>query len=855
MSGSCAPAGACELSSYSPPKNIAEDGCVTNANGNHNCDGKYHGSNIDWRNYVAAYASHLVANTRGVHVSGYELYNEFTRQADFSGTPSWLGTDNQMLRMAEDANCIITGTISAVHATGETCAQVRATVTSVTLSGPVDPTALMGTPSSNDFGSASYLTHLNSYLNNTCGGTCANAPAAAADYLALHTYSHNNSRTALAEATFTDFQSFYGGITNTAIKAKPVWSTEGNYGGWGNLPSLEMEAGYVAKYFVLLNSLNFQKVYFYGYDANYCSPTQPNGGEGCLWIPNGAKWGGTSGTYFTCTLAQGCLLQAGTAYQFMVQWLDGATQTSACSNTSGTLWTCGYTLSGGVPALLVWDSSKSCTNGSGCTTTPYPASGNLSAQWTQYSDVYGNVTNIPSGTKNVPIGYNPILLQAATVPVFTLTSQQPVSPAPYSSNANSVTSKPLPSDIMQHCYGNTSNCAAGDAIAKCALTDCGGVKDTPVPQYMGVLFFASPGNSDNEDAVYYSCAGPPNCSTADPYGKVVASTPTGNQTIVFRFPSGAKFPEGAAGGSGDECQITVWDQSTGWVVGFYRAGGCGAGTTLPVASGCGSTQAAACVIPSSGCISGATNLFTGQDYGYKGSSGTAPQSSDQFAPTGGMVRHDELRKGGVFHALIFTTNCINPANLKVFPVLSGGFLGQCPAGFNPNRPPAGALLFLDYTPAQISSFSLPEWQTTMLKAMSANGGYGGYIGITSGGGALSIRGNEEIESSEAWKYYFPSTFLSADPIWAWANAQKGLDGTLSLSATGCFGGSGTNPSTYRCEGAMLSNIPRTVTVGSTSVDAEGNACGSGLGCYPSGHIHMADKCIALGYANQPGGCF
>ena len=431
---------------------------------------------------------------------------------------------------------------------------------------------------------------------------------------------------------------------------------------------------------------------------------------------------------------------------------------------------------------------------------------------------------------------------------FSLTSQQPSGVASYSSNANSVTSKPLPSDIMNHCYGNTSNCAAGDLIAKCALTDCGNLNDTPVPQPMGTYFFASPGNSDNEDAVYYS-------ASTDPWGSVVASTPTGNQTVIFRYPSGAMFPEGSSAGSGDECQLTVWDQSTGWVVGFYVSGVCGAGHTLPVASGCGSTMGTACSIPT-GYVSASANLFTAQDYGYNGSGATSPQSSNQFAPEAAMVRQQELRNGVINHALIFTVDCISPTNNYVFPVLLGGFLGKCGnAGFgatNPNRSPAGALLFLDYTSAELTTIcaSNPAWQCTLLTAFTH---YGGYVGITHGaGGTLSMSGNEEMESSEAWKYYYPSSFLTTDPFWPWAIAEKGLDGTFNLANTGCFSGSGTNPSTYRCEGAMLSNIPR--MLGPEGTDVEGNSCTVSPGCYPSGHIHMADACIAEGYAGVSGGC-
>jgi hypothetical protein len=164
------------------------------------------------------------------------------------------------------------------------------------------------------------------------------------------------------------------------------------------------------------------------------------------------------------------------------------------------------------------------------------------------------------------------------------------------------------------------------------------------------------------------------------------------------------------------------------------------------------------------------------------------------------------------------------------------------------RPSAGTLLFLDYTPEQIAGFNLPAWQATLLTAFSK---YGAYISETQGQNTgINLVGDENLESSEAWKYH--NTF-SSNPFWPWITAQKGLDGTLNLTHTGCAGGSaGSNRSEYRCIGAILANIPR--AVGPEGSDTEGNSCTSSNGCYPSGHIHVADVCVANGFANHSGGC-
>jgi hypothetical protein len=420
---------------------------------------------------------------------------------------------------------------------------------------------------------------------------------------------------------------------------------------------------------------------------------------------------------------------------------------------------------------------------------------------------------------------------------YTLTSQQPANVAAYSSNSDSVTTKPLPSDIMNHCQGNTSNCAAGDAIAKCAMTDCGNLSEISNPTYMGQFLTASPGNSDEAGTFYWS-------ASTDPWYSISAATPSGLQTVAFHAPNGALFPEG------NEFAMTVWDQATGWVVGIYACCGPQTGRGLPAATGCGSTQAAACAI-SNTYQSAAANFYTSQDYGDI-PTGTS-ESSVQFAPQATEIREEELMNGLIPHAIGIAVDCVNSSTQYVFPSIAAA-LGVCGTGIfgpqNANRASGGTLIFSDYTAAQIASFGLPAWESTILTALST---YGAYV-HTTGGPNVGIAWQEVVESAEMWKYYYPSTFLTADPFWAWINAQKGVNGVQPINGiAGCAGGAGgTNPSTYRCVGAILTNIPR--TLGPEGSDAEGNSCTTGSGCYPSGHLHVADPCVAKGYAGVSGGC-
>jgi hypothetical protein len=417
---------------------------------------------------------------------------------------------------------------------------------------------------------------------------------------------------------------------------------------------------------------------------------------------------------------------------------------------------------------------------------------------------------------------------SVSVTISTLPTAGPA----YSQNANSVTTKLLPGDVLSHCYGNTADCSTGDAIAKCAMTDCGGLSELNSPTYMGTFVKASPGRDDFGNPVYYS-------TIIDPWYSITAATPSGAQSVVFRAPSGALFSEGA------EQELTVWDQSTGWVVELYSCCGPETGRALPVASSCGSTKATACTI-SNTYQSAASDLFAAQDYGYS----PHPNASNGFAPAAAMVWEAELQNGTINHALMFTVDCVNAATPFVFPATTNP--GVCGAGnFGPQnsaRPSAGTLLFVDYTAEQIASFNLPAWQTSLLTAFSK---YGAYVSETQGQNTgITLAGDENLESSEAWKY---NNTFSSNPFWPWITSQNGLDGTLDLTHTGCTTGSpGSDQSEYRCIGAVLANIPR--TLGPEGSDTEGNSCTSGSGCYPSGHLHVADVCVAKGFANSSGGC-
>jgi hypothetical protein len=94
------------------------------------------GKNQPWRDWVAAAGTHMKGSKH--RIAGYCPQNEFNNPAGV-----WHGTPAQLVRMSQDARCILTGR-GTVTDTGETAAQVLATVG---LTAPIDPTVVMLCPS------------------------------------------------------------------------------------------------------------------------------------------------------------------------------------------------------------------------------------------------------------------------------------------------------------------------------------------------------------------------------------------------------------------------------------------------------------------------------------------------------------------------------------------------------------------------------------------------------------------------------------------------------------------------------------------------------------------------------------
>ncbi len=339
------------------------------------------GANLYWRNWVAALATHVNAPgylNSHARLLIYETWNEPYVAGFFSGTY------DQLVRMEQDAYCIIKGGSFTIAATGETCAQVRAAVTSVSLSGPVDPTAYVVMPSYNGLNTAKAQAFL--YCTGSAAGSssCHNGGAAQTDAINFHLKPGGTSLT--AEAQMDQWVSATQAVLQPAELAKPLFNTEGGYNGgiagWGApYTDPNMQASFIGRFYIYSLQKGISNSEWYDWDAN-------NGGLGST--------------------------TANTAYGQVESWLAGATFGSCTTGVPGTAggglftYSCTLTLVNGTQALAIWDNSQSCSDGT-CTTTNQTVAG----QYTSYLTLAGGSATPIIGNQ-VPVGIEPLLLLAGT---------------------------------------------------------------------------------------------------------------------------------------------------------------------------------------------------------------------------------------------------------------------------------------------------------------------------------------------------------------------------------------------------------------------------------------------------------
>ncbi len=393
------------------------------------------------------------------HIHYWDIWNEFdvTGNDDWNNTGGYISTDSvsngvffigsyaQLVRMTEDADCIIRGSFSSNGAGYINYIHndpTLGTETQCTGAG-IDKNAVIVTPSSHAYsqlgwtlmqnflycdgasevGSGSVTTGSPEYCNTSGDG------AAAIGAINFHmkpgnTITSGQNGFEVEKEMLNEYCEVVGkgvtacsntgdtGILQTAELDKPFYNGEGGYSGSGwsgptgglstNLSnSPDYQASFTLRYLLTMWTLGIQNSEWYQYDSS-----------------NNLVDG------------SGNLTEAGNAYFNLAEYIaaddNPYTMTTPCTNTSSTVWECAYTYDGGSKLGFIWDSNAGssaggtgtgypCTSSSGtddgasCATHEVSVSG-----FTYYENLITAVaTQIPTSGANkgkVPVGVIPIML-------------------------------------------------------------------------------------------------------------------------------------------------------------------------------------------------------------------------------------------------------------------------------------------------------------------------------------------------------------------------------------------------------------------------------------------------------------
>ena len=186
-----------------------------------------------------------------------------------------------------------------------------------------------------------------------------------ADIMAIHGYLAPRAKAETIIETVANFRAVFA---QYGQEAKPIWDTEASWGHDPWLPDSDLQAAFLAKFYLLHWSTGVERFYWYGYD-------EP------LW---GTLWDSNSGVH-----------EAGVAYREVRKWMIGATMERSCTLDAG-VWICRLSRPNGYHAIAAWTQT-------GVSILP------VEGKFKQYRDLTGKITSI--GSHNVPISTSPILIE------------------------------------------------------------------------------------------------------------------------------------------------------------------------------------------------------------------------------------------------------------------------------------------------------------------------------------------------------------------------------------------------------------------------------------------------------------
>jgi hypothetical protein len=184
-----------------------------------------------------------------------------------------------------------------------------------------------------------------------------------ADIMAFHGYADKK-----AESVLPVINNFARVFAAYGQGSKPMWNTEAGWGEnrWFSDPDLQ--AAFLAQFYLLQWSAGVERFYWYAYD-------EPE------W---GTLWDRING-----------LRKAGVAYNEVRRWMVGATMDRPCAVNAG-VWICNFSRPNGYHAIAAWDSTGDSS---------FIVEGN----YKRYRDLTGKTTKISN--HNVPISNLPVLVE------------------------------------------------------------------------------------------------------------------------------------------------------------------------------------------------------------------------------------------------------------------------------------------------------------------------------------------------------------------------------------------------------------------------------------------------------------
>ncbi len=352
------------------------------------------GTNLTFRKWYAFFAKRsndAAYLTTHAHVRYWEPWNEPDTSAFWGNGSGGGGSFDSLIRLVQDTACLIVGTVGTgkITKTGETCAQVQA---SVGLKGPIDPSAIVVSPSYHAKQASLSLYQNFLYCNNSPKTSCTSGDAGAKSIMAFNLHMKpgaecvaNGAGTSCTtsssvEPAFASYIDAFKGIlqpaeaTAFASGAVPLFDGEASYSPTGFIAPFDdhdMAASFVTRFFLYGSALGVQSFQWYTWDE----------------IAGNTK----------VIAAWNALHDA---------WVGGDAPT--CNN-QGTIYTCSFTKSG-ASYEAIWDVSQSCSNGT-CST----ASASVDAKWSTYRDLTGTASACvnsacPISGHTVPAGIKPIVL-------------------------------------------------------------------------------------------------------------------------------------------------------------------------------------------------------------------------------------------------------------------------------------------------------------------------------------------------------------------------------------------------------------------------------------------------------------